>query len=108
MVNKWAAAGPDSKFKQPGAKPAGFWAGYWHGTISPFTFVIGLFKPGVRCYETNNNGAWYDLGFLLGVSGAFGGVHVKTQGKQPQVKEEEKAEEAYCYPEEETPRAPSD
>lgn len=106
MANKLAAAGPDSKFKLPGAEPAGFWAGYWHGMISPITFVIGLFKPGVRCYETHNNGSWYDLGFLLGVSGALGGArfNVNVQGKHPQVEKEAK-EEVCGQPQEEMPES---
>jgi hypothetical protein len=81
MPNKLAVAGPDSKFKQPDAKPAGFWAGYWHGMISPITFVVSLFKPGVRIYETNNNGRWYDLGFLMGASATFSGGIRANVGK---------------------------
>lgn len=81
MPNKLAVAGPDSKFKQPDAKPAGFWAGYWHGMISPITFVIGLFKSGVRIYETHNNGKWYDLGFLMGASATFSGGIRANVGK---------------------------
>jgi hypothetical protein len=73
MANKLAVAGPDSKFKLPGAEPAGFWAGFWHGLISPITFVVSLFNPGVRFYETNNNGGWYDFGFILGASSSLGG-----------------------------------
>ncbi|HEX9249276.1 MAG TPA: hypothetical protein VF856_07230 [Gemmatimonadaceae bacterium] len=57
----------------PGARPAGFWAGFWHGLISPITFLVSLFTPNVRIYETNNRGRWYDFGFIIGVSGAFGG-----------------------------------
>lgn len=83
MVNKLAVAGPDSKFKLPDARPAGFWVGYWHGMIAPITFFVGLFKPGVRIYETHNNGAWYDLGFILGVSSSLGGgARVNVQSKQ--------------------------
>jgi hypothetical protein len=84
MVNKLAVAGPDSRFKLPDAKPAGFWAGYWHGLIAPITFVIGLFRPGVRMYETHNN-KWYDLGFILGVSASLGGgikVNVRSPAKE--------------------------
>jgi len=40
MANALAVAGPNSKYQQPGAKPAGFWAGLWHGLISPITFLI--------------------------------------------------------------------
>ncbi len=72
-VNILAVAGPNSKYNQPGAEPAGFWAGLWHGLITPITFVVSLFTAGVRIYEVNNNGRWYDFGFIIGVSGAFGG-----------------------------------
>lgn len=73
MPNILAIAGPGSKYKQPAANRAGFWAGVWHGLISPITFLVSLFNPDVRIYETNNNGRWYDFGFIVGVSGAFGG-----------------------------------
>ncbi|MEJ5311374.1 MAG: hypothetical protein WHX52_16550 [Anaerolineae bacterium] len=73
MANALAVAGPNSKFQQPDAKPAGFWAGLWHGIILPITFIIRLFNPNVGIYETNNNGKWYDFGFFLGVSASFGG-----------------------------------
>ncbi len=73
MANILAVAGPNSKFQQPGAKPAGFWAGLWHGIILPITFVIRLFNPNVGIYEINNNGRWYDFGFLLGILASFGG-----------------------------------
>jgi hypothetical protein len=73
MTNRFAVAGPDSKFKQPDAAPAGFWAGLWHGSILPLAFIVSLFKPGVGIYETHNTGAWYNFGFLLGVSSSMGG-----------------------------------
>jgi len=73
MVNKWAVAGENSRFKQPEAKPAGFWAGFWHGNIAAITFVVSLFNKGVSIYETHNNGGWYNFGFLLGVSAMSGG-----------------------------------
>jgi len=73
MSNVLAVAGPGSRFQVPGAPPAGFWAGLWHGLISPITFLVSLFSPKVRIYETNNRGRWYDFGFIIGVSGTFGG-----------------------------------
>jgi len=81
MANVLAVAGPNSKYQQAGADPAGFWAGLWHGLISPITFLVSLFNPGVRIYETNNRGRLYDFGFIIGVSGAFGssGSGVTTQ-----------------------------
>ena len=47
-------------------QPAGFWAGLWHGAISVVTLIIHVFNDGVRVYEVNNTGGWYDFGFLLG------------------------------------------
>ena len=73
MANALAVAGPNSKFQQPDAQPADFWAGLWHGIILPITFIIRLFNPDVGIYEINNNGKWYDFGFFLGVSASFGG-----------------------------------
>jgi hypothetical protein len=73
MSNVLAVAGPGSRFQVPGARPAGFWAGLWHGLISPITFLVSLLSPNVRIYEINNRGRWYDFGFIIGVSGAFGG-----------------------------------
>ena len=52
---------------------AGFWMGLWHGFISFFTFIISLFSDNVNIYEVNNNGGWYNFGFILGVSIFFGG-----------------------------------
>jgi len=75
MANKnssnilWVA-GPNSKFKLAKAKSAGFWVGFWHGIIAPLIFIVGLFTGNVKVYETNNNGRWYDFGFLLGI-GAY-------------------------------------
>ncbi len=54
-------------------KPAGFFAGLWHGFICVITFIISLFTDNVRMYEVNNSGGWYDLGFLLGAGVALGG-----------------------------------
>ena len=53
--------------------PAGFWAGLWHGAISVVTLVVHVFSKEVRVYEIDNTGGWYDLGFLLGVIGIWGG-----------------------------------
>jgi hypothetical protein len=73
MTNVLAIGGPGSKYQVAGATPAGFWAGLWHGVISPITFIVSLFNPRVRIYETNNRGRWYEFGFVLGASAAFGG-----------------------------------
>lgn len=52
---------------------AGFLDGLWHGLIMPVTFVISLFSDNVNVYDVNNNGGWYNLGYLLGLSGTLGG-----------------------------------
>jgi hypothetical protein len=69
------APGPNELAGKPDASGvvAGFWRGLWHGAIAPVTFVISLFNPAVRPYEVHNNGGWYDLGFLIGVSAVLGG-----------------------------------
>ena len=72
MANVLAVAGPNSKYQQAGATPAGFWGGLWHGLIIFIAFVVSLFNPGVRIYEKNNSGRWYDFGFLIGASIALG------------------------------------
>lgn len=54
-------------------QPAGFWAGVWHGAISVATLIVHVFKHGVRVYEINNTGGWYDFGFLLGAICVWGG-----------------------------------
>ena len=82
MPNFLAVAGPDSRWKVSGAKPSGFWAGLWHGLISPLTFLVSLITPAVRIYEANNRGRLYDFGFLLGVSATFGGSTSATSQSQ--------------------------
>ena len=74
MANVLSVAGPNSKYNRPEARPAGFWAGVWHGLILPITFLVSLFNRGVRIYEVNNSGLWYDFGFLIGASGTLGGT----------------------------------
>jgi hypothetical protein len=48
-------------------RPAGFWAGLWHGVILIVTFIISLFSDSVTVYEAHNSGGWYNFGFVLGV-----------------------------------------
>jgi hypothetical protein len=69
------APGPNALAGTPNATGAvpGFWQGLWNGIISPVTFVISLFNRNVQLYEVHNNGNWYNFGFILGLSIAFGG-----------------------------------
>lgn len=56
-----------------GSKPAGFWAGLWHGIIVIITFIISLFNRNVGIYEAYNYGWSYNLGFVLGLCISVGG-----------------------------------
>lgn len=69
------AAGPNAQegVAPPGGEVAGFWLGLWHGIIAPFTFVVSLFSDTVSLYEVNNNGNWYNFGFILGAGVFLGG-----------------------------------
>jgi hypothetical protein len=72
LSNPLFLAGPKSKYKLEGAKPADFWVGLWHGLISPISFIISVFNQNIRIYETNNVGIWYDFGFCIGAGIIFG------------------------------------
>jgi hypothetical protein len=69
-----AGVNPAVGMPVPGsADPAGFWLGLWHGMILPITWIVSLFTDTVTPYEVFNNGNWYDVGFVLGISIVFGG-----------------------------------
>ncbi len=64
-----------------GSKPAGFWAGLWHGIIVVITFIISLFNKHINIYEVNNYGWTYNLGFVLGLFISVGGGFRFTRKK---------------------------
>lgn len=53
--------------------PYGFWGGLWHGIVAPFAFIGSLVSDDIAIYAVNNNGGWYDFGFVLGAGILFGG-----------------------------------
>lgn len=57
--------------------PYGFWSGLWHGIIAPISFIGSLFSDDIAMYAVNNNGGWYDFGFVLG-AGILSGVGSKA------------------------------
>jgi hypothetical protein len=65
------APGPNPATGGPDA--AGFWQGWWNGFTMLFTFIISLFNSDVSIYEINNNGGWYNFGFVLGCMMFWGG-----------------------------------
>lgn len=54
-------------------EPYGFLGGLWHGFIAPFSFFGSLLFEDIAMYAVNNNGGWYDFGFVLGAGILFGG-----------------------------------
>jgi hypothetical protein len=52
---------------------AGFWRGLWQGFLMPLSLLLSLFTDSVQVYEVHNNGAWYNVGYFLGVSMCLGG-----------------------------------
>jgi len=62
--------------------PYGFWGGLWHGMIAPISFLGRLLSDDIAMYAKNNNGGWYDFGFVLGSGILFGGgAKAKTSVK---------------------------
>ena len=53
-----------------------FLNGLWHGLILPISFIGSLFNEDIVVYAVNNNGGWYDFGFLLGLGGLTGSTQV--------------------------------
>ena len=45
----------------------GFWGGAWHGMITWFSFIGSLFSDDIAVYAVNNNGGWYNFGFVGGL-----------------------------------------
>lgn len=59
----------------------GFWWGLWNGMTMGFSFIGSLFSDGIAIYDVNNNGGWYDFGFVLG-TGSLGGIIRALLGKK--------------------------
>ena len=72
------APGPNHSGMATDHDAAGFWLGLWQGFISPFVFVVSLFKSNLSIYEVHNNGAWYNFGYLFGLACFFGGGGNRT------------------------------
>ncbi|MFD6029132.1 hypothetical protein ACFWE5_00340 [Cellulosimicrobium funkei] len=72
------AAGPNVA-ANPGGY--GFWWGLWQGAILPVTFIVSLFTDTVSIYEVDNNGTWYDVGFVLGIA-LFSGPAIALRGRR--------------------------
>ncbi len=71
-----ACAGPNALQNVPAENGdvAGFWQGLIHGIIAPISFIWSLFDHNVKMYAVNNDGGWYDFGFVLGAGILSGGA----------------------------------
>lgn len=49
-----------------GESTYGFWSGTWHGMIMVPSFIGSLIWDDVAVYAVNNNGGWYNFGFVGG------------------------------------------
>jgi len=54
----------------------GFWGGVWHGAIMFPDFIGSLIWNDVAVYATNNNGGWYDFGFVGGLGLCLKGIRM--------------------------------
>jgi hypothetical protein len=61
------------------SEPYGFWSGLWHGMILPLSWIGSLFSDDIAIYAYNNNGGWYDFGFVIGVGGLSFGSNEATK-----------------------------
>lgn len=73
MSNIWLVAGKNSRFQQSDVAPAGLAIGLWHGAIIFFAWFASLYNSDYGIYEPNNNGIFYNTGFMFG---AFGGLNI--------------------------------
>jgi hypothetical protein len=54
----------------------GFWGGVWHGAIMFPDFIGSLIWDDVAVYATNNNGSWYNFGFVGGLGLCVKGIRM--------------------------------
>lgn len=52
----------------PAEHTYGFWGGVWHGMIMVPSFIGSLFYDDIAIYAINNNGGWYNFGYVGGLT----------------------------------------
>ncbi len=64
--------------------PANGWLGLWQGLIIYLSFIASWFDNNIVLYQVNNNGFWYNFGYVIGLwvaIGAFaGGSRARRRG----------------------------
>lgn len=56
------------QFTDPTEHVYGFWGGTWHGMTTGISFIGSLIWDDITIYAVHNNGAWYNFGFIGGLS----------------------------------------
>jgi hypothetical protein len=75
--------------------PANFWLGLWQGLIVFLSFIASWFDHNIVLYQVNNNGFWYNLGYVIGLvvlgAGGRGGARASRVKEKPTVQGQEVA-----------------
>lgn len=50
----------------PDSERASFWSGAWNGLTMTPAFVLSIFCDDITIYNVNNDGGWYNFGFIGG------------------------------------------
>ena len=68
------------QFLDPNQEVYGFWGGVWHGMIMFPAFICSLFSDNIAIYAINNNGFWYNFGYVGGLGVIIKGVRIFFAG----------------------------
>jgi hypothetical protein len=75
--------------------PANFWLGLWQGLIVFLSFIASWFDHNIVLYQVNNNGFWYNLGYVIGLlvlgAGGRGGARASKTKEKPKMQGPEAA-----------------
>jgi hypothetical protein len=61
--------------------PADFWIGLWQGIIICLSFIASWYDNNVILYQAQNNGFWYNAGFIFGICIAVGSGSKGSKGR---------------------------
>ena len=70
LLGSCASSVDATQYPQVFEPPGGFFWGFWSGCTCGIAWFFSLFDSSIGIYEINNNGGWYNFGFILG-SGSF-------------------------------------
>ena len=73
--------------------PAGFWLGLWQGLIVFLSFIASWFDTNIVLYQVNNNGFWYNFGYVIGLiilgTGGGGSARASRTTEKPKTQGQE-------------------